>query len=210
MLWLESLPTAFAASFSPTSLVIVAWLLSLSRPLRLSVVFLASAATVVLVVGFAFVAVLASTGLDQKSRHPTVPPAVDLGLGLLAILFAVVLRRRRPRPPKAHHYEPKVITVILLGLALGSPSPLYLLSLHSVSQEHHPYAIRALQVIILAAIVLLMVEIPILTYRFAPERTSDALARTNAWLSRHGKMIGVVATAGIGVYFTVKGIVGLV
>lgn len=209
MLWWESLPTAFAAAFSPTSLVIVAWLLSRDRPMRLALAFLAAAAALALAVGFAFVAVLADTGFDDEKHHPTVPPAVNLGLGVLAILVAVVLARRKPRPPRIHQYEPKLLTVILLGLALGTPSPLYLLSLHSVSQEQHPFAIRALQVVVLVAIILLMTEIPIMTYRFAPERTGDALKRTNSWLARHGKIIGVAASAGVGVYFTVKGIVGL-
>lgn len=209
MLWWESLPPAFAASFSPTSLVIVAWLLSRSRPLKLSLAFLAAAAAVALTVGFVFVAVLGSSGLDNKNKHPTVPPALDLVLGLAALLFAVVVARRKPRPPKEHQYEPRLVTVILLGLALGSPSPLYLLSLHSVSQEQHSYALLALQVVVLAAIVLLMAEIPIVTYKFAPQRTGDALASANAWLARHGKLIAVAATAAVGVYFVIKGIVGL-
>lgn len=209
MLW-QALPTALAASFSPTTLVTVAWLLSRDRPRKLAFAFLASAAAVTVAVGFIVVAVLAGSGLDDKTQHPTIPPALDLGLGLLTVAFAVALARRQPREGKPHRFQPRVLTAVILGVALGSPSPMYILALHTLSQGHASTLARSLEVLLVAAIVLLMAEIPIATYMFAPERTAAALAAANAWLSRNGKTVAVLAAAVVGCYFTVKGIVGLV
>jgi hypothetical protein len=208
MLW-EAVPTALAAAFAPATLVTVAWFLSRDRPLRLSLAFLAAAASVTVAVGIVMVALLAGTGLDDKPQHPAAPPALDLGLGLLALVAAAVLARRSPHEAKPHHRDPRVITAVLLGVALGSPSPLYVLSLHSLSQAKSSTATLVLEVLVLAAIVLLMAEIPIATYLFAPERTAAALSAANAWLARNGQRIAVVAAAVVGFYFTVKGIVGL-
>jgi hypothetical protein len=213
MFW-EALPTALVASFSPTTLLTVAWLLSRARARRLAFAFLAAAAAETLAVGFLVVGVLAGTGLDDSTQHSSAPPALDLGLGLATMAFAGLLawhpRAEKPHVEKPHRREPKVITAVILGLALGTPSPMYILALHSVSQGHVGAATRGVQVVLLAAIVLLFAEIPIATYLFAPERTSTGLRNANDWLSRNGRLVLVVGAAVVGFYFTVKGIVGLV
>lgn len=213
MFW-EALPTALVASFSPTTLVTVAYLLSRDRGRRLAFAFLAAAASVTLAVGFVVVGVLAGTGLDDSTQHPAAPPVLDLGLGLLTVGFAVLLARHpraeKPHVEKPRKREPRMITAVVLGLALGTPSPMYILALHSVSQGSAGAVLRGFEVVILAAIVLLMAEIPIATYVFEPERTAAGLRNANAWLSRNGRRVLVIGAAVVGVYFTVKGIVGLV
>jgi hypothetical protein len=213
MFW-EALPTALVASFSPTTLVTVAWLLSRQRARRLAFAFLAAAATVTLAVGFLVVGLLAGTGLDDSTQHPAAPPALDLGLGLVTVGFAALLARHpraeKPHVEKPHRHEPKVLTAVILGLALGTPSPMYILALHTVSQGGVGAVVRGIEVVVLAAIVLLFAEIPIATYLFAPERTAAGLRDANAWLSRNGRLVLVLGAAVVGCYFTVKGIVGLV
>lgn len=211
MLW-EAIPTAFVAAFSPTTLVTVAWLLSHERGRRLGVAFLIAAAIVTVGVGFVVVGVLAGSGLDDSSQHPAAPPALDLGLGLLTLVFAVFVARRPKKPPKPRkeRRQPRTVTAFVLGLALGTPSPMYILALHSVSQGSVGPVVRSLEVLLVAAIVLLMAEVPVATYCFAPERTAAGLQAANDWLSRNGRSIGVIAAAVIGVYFSIKGIVGLV
>ncbi|MEY9910630.1 hypothetical protein ABIA35_006874 [Catenulispora sp. MAP12-49] len=205
----DAIPPALAAAFSPTTLLIVAGLLSRARPLKLAFTFLAAAGTVTAAVGFAVVGALDATGLDDKRLHPTAPPTLDLALGGAALLFAVFVARRSPHKVKVRRGDTRLTTAMVLGLAMGSPSPLYLLSLHTVAQSDMATAAKYLVVIPLAAIVMLMAEIPIITYLVAPETTAARLAAANAWLARHGQEILVIASTVVGCYFVVKGIVGL-
>lgn len=212
MLW-EAVPTALAASFSPTTLVIVAGLLARERARLLSLTFLAAAASLTLLIGFLVVTVLAGTEFDDRQRHPTAPPVLDIVLGAAAVALAVVIWRRTPRAKskdkKPSLREPRLTTALVLGLVVGTPSPMYLLALHSISQGKPAAGVRALSVILIAAVVLLAAEVPILTYLIAPERTHSALRAANIWLARNGRVIAAAAAGGVGCYFMIKGIVGL-
>jgi hypothetical protein len=219
MLW-EALPTALVAAFSPTTLVIVAGLLARDRPLQLSLSFLAAAAGVTLLVGFLIVTVLADTKIDDSRKHPTGPPALDIGLGVAAIGLAVFIGVRKPREkqnkPRFRRTRKKrsgarapLVTAVVLGIAMGSPSPLYLLSLHSISQGQRGAGARSVDVVVLAAVVLLMAELPIVAYLLWPERTSADLHRANSWFARNGRVLAAAAAGAVGFYFVVKGVVRL-
>lgn len=210
MLW-EAIPTALAAAFSPSTLLIVAGLLGMARPVRNAMVFLITAAAVTLTVGFVVVGVLKGTSVDDSSKHPTVPPAIDLAVGLVILAFGAFVARRPPRAPKQkpEAREMRLLVVVGLGLLLGSPSPLYLASLHSVAKGNPSGAAVVFDVFLLAAIVLLMAELPILYYLVAPERAAEALRRANGWLARNGRRLGLSAAAIVGTYFVISGIVGL-
>ncbi|GAA1986672.1 GAP family protein [Catenulispora subtropica] len=210
MLW-EAIPSALAAAFSPSTLLIVAGLLGMAHPVRNAVVFLVTAATVTLAVGFVVVEVLKGTHIDDSGKHPTVPPAIDLGIGLVILAFGLIVARRPPQAPKKKPEERdmRLLVVVGLGLWLGSPSPLYLASLHSVAKGGPGGAAAVLYVILLAVIVLLMAEVPIAYYLFHPERAAAGLRKANAWLARYGRTIGLSAAAIVGTYFVVSGIVGL-
>lgn len=210
MLW-EAIPSALAAAFSPSTLLIVAGLLGLAHPMRNALVFLITAATVTLTVGFVVVEVLKGTSVDDSSEHPTVPPAIDLVIGLVILAFGVYVARRPRRAPKQkpEQREMSLLVVVGLGLVLGSPSPMYLAALHSVAKGNPSGAAVVVDVVLLAAIVLLMAELPILYYLIAPERAAAALKVANEWLARHGRTIGLSAAGIVGTYFVISGIVGL-
>ena len=210
MLW-EAIPSALAAAFSPSTLLIVAGLLGMPRPMRKATVFLITAAAVTLTVGFLVVGVLKGTSVDNSSKHPTAPPALDLIIGLVILAFGVFVARRPPRAKKEkpEQRDMRLLVVVGLGLLLGSPSPLYLASLHSVAKGNPSWAAVVVDVIVLAAIVLLMAELPIVYYLIAPERAAAALKKANEWLARNGRVIGLSAAGIVGTYFVISGIVGL-
>jgi hypothetical protein len=104
----------------------------------------------------------------------------------------------------------RLLVVVGLGLLLGTPSPLYLASLHSVAKGNPSGAAAVFDVILLAAIVLLMAELPIVYYLISPERAAAALKRANEWLARHGRVIGLSAAGIVGAYFVISGIAQLV
>jgi hypothetical protein len=104
----------------------------------------------------------------------------------------------------------RLLVVVGLGLLLGSPSPMYLASLHTLAKGNPSGAAMVFSVILLAAIVLSMAELPIVYYLIAPERAAAALHKAIAWLARNGRAIGLGAALIVGVYFVISGIVGLV
>lgn len=226
MLW-EAVLAALVAGFAPWTLLIVATLLSRDRPMRHALVFLATAAVITLLVGFLVVEALGNTDLENQRRHHSVSPGIDLGLGLVILVFVPYFARRTPQPRtkprrqsrfhrassderKWWERETGLLAVVALGAFVGSPSPLYLASLHSVTKSRPGGAVGALEVLLLAAVVLFMAEIPIILFALAPQRTADLLHSANAWLAVHGRTVVVVVLTGAGVYFTIIGIVHLV
>jgi hypothetical protein len=210
MLW-EAIPTALVAAFAPSTLLIVAGLLNLKRPVRNASVFLASAAVVTLAVGFAAVELLSGTSIDNSHKHPTAPPVLDLVVGLAILVAAAFVARRPPHEPKekAEPRDMRLLVIVGLGLFVGTPSPLYLASLHSIAKGNPSGAAAVVDVLVIAAIVLFMAELPLVLYLFAPQRTAAILKASNAWLARNGRVIALSAAGIVGCYFVVSGIVHL-
>lgn len=211
MLW-EAIPTALTAAFSPATLLIVTGLLGLKRPLVHAAVFLVSAAVVTVSIGLLVVLGLQGLGLDNGHKHPTVPPTLDLVLGLAILGYAAYAARRPRHAPKEkpEQRDMRLLVVVGLGLFTGSPSPLYLASLHSIAKGHPGTVAAVLSVLLIAAIVLLMAELPIAFYLLMPERTVAILRSVNGWLARHGRTFALTAAVVVGVYFVVNGIVRLI
>jgi Sap-like sulfolipid-1-addressing protein len=210
MLW-EAVPTALVAAFSPWTLLIVAGLLSTQRPVHRALLFLTAAAVTVLAIGFTVVLVLGASGLDDARKHRTVPPALDVALGLLVLAGALFFARRPPRDAKqAHRREAGLLAVIALGMVAGSPSPLYLTSLHSIAKGDPSTLTATVDILVIAVLVLLLAEVPIVMFLIAPQRCTAILDASNAWLGRHGQVIVVTAASVVGCYFVVKGVVRLV
>lgn len=210
MLW-EAIPTALTAAFAPATLLIVTGLLGLKRPILHATVFLVSAAVVTVGVGLLVVLGLQGLGYDNSHKHPTVPPALDLALGLAILAYAGYVARRphRPRKEKPEQRDMRLLVVVGLGLFTGSPSPLYLASLHSIAKGHPSTAASVGYVLLIAAIVLLMAELPLVLYLTEPRRTIAILKAVNAWLARNGRTFALAAAFVVGTYFVVNGIVRL-
>jgi hypothetical protein len=211
VLW-EAIPSALAASFSPTTLLMVTGLLALSRPILHATVFLGSAAVVTVGVGLLVVFGLQGLGLDGTREHPTAPPVLDLVLGLLILASAAYVARRPRHAPKQkpEARDMRLLVVVGLGLFTGSPSPLYLASLHSLAKGHPGPAASVVYVLLLAAIVQLMAELPLVLYLAQPDRAVAALNTMNAWLARHGRTVALTAAVVVGTYFVINGIVRLI
>ncbi|MFD2415791.1 GAP family protein [Amycolatopsis pigmentata] len=206
----EAVPAAFGAAIYPPALLFIAFLLANPRPRRRALIFLAGAVLITLSVGFLVVFLLEDSGIESP-KHRTVPPWIDLALGILALAFAVVVYLRPPRGPKAakRRRELGLVGLLAIGIAMYSPSPLYLASLHSIAKAHAGVPVVVLSVILVAAIYMLMIEIPIIAHAIWPDATIRAVTVVNAWLSRHGRTIVIVVAACFGTYFVISGIVHL-
>lgn len=233
MLW-EAVPTAIVAGFTPTTMLVVAGVLSQRRPMRNALVLLAAAAIVTLLIGILVVEALGAGDVDDRHRHHSVSPAIDLGLGLAILVLVPYLvhrttvrpgttrgsggserlrklrtRLRSHKPQSRQRDKAGLVAVIGLGLFVGSPSPLYLASLHSISKGRPDAVVGVLDVLLLAVLVLLMAWVPTVLFALAPERATAFLGAANAWLARHGRVLVLIAVTGIGCYFTINGLVHL-
>lgn len=58
-------------------------------------------------------------------------------------------------------------------------------------------------------VMLVLIEVPLLCFAFAPDWTPGALEQAKEWLSRHGLKLAVRGLATIGVLLVIKGVIGL-
>jgi hypothetical protein len=206
----QAVPPALAAAIYPQALLFVAFVLGHPHPRQRALVFLAGAAVVTLGVGFAVVLLLQHTGVEGP-RHPTVAPWIDLALGVVLLLVAVVVRFRPPRRAKKRerHRELGVLGLFAIGLVMYSPSPFYLASLHAIAKGHAGAAATVVGVVLVAVLFMLMAEVPIAAHALWPEATIRTVRGVNTWLSRHGRTLISVAAAAIGGYLVVSAVVHL-
>jgi Sap-like sulfolipid-1-addressing protein len=206
----EAVPAAFGAAISPPALLFIAFLLVHPRPRKRALIFLAGAVVITLGFGSASVLALRASGVESP-HHRTVPPWIDLSIGILLVAFAVVVYLRPPRGPKAarQRRELGVLGLLGIGLFMYSPSPLYLASLHAIAKARASLLITLLSVVLVGVIYMLMVEIPIVTHALWPDTTIRCLTAVNAWLARYGRTIIIVVAAGFGVYLSTSAIARL-
>ena len=206
----EAVPAALGAAISPTALLFIAFLLTNQQPRRRASIFLTGAVLITLGVGFLVVLALQGTGIEGP-RHRTVPPWIDLGLGIVLVVFALIIhfRPRATKTPRQRR-ELGLIGLLGLGMAMYTPSPLYLSSLHAVAKGHAGLLVTVLSVVLVAALYMLVIEIPIIAHAIWPDGTVRVVTAVNAWLARHGRTIIVLVAGCFGVYLIISGIAHLV
>jgi hypothetical protein len=207
----EAIPASLAAALYPPALLFVAYLLANPHPRRRALVFLTGAVIATLGTGFAFVFVLQGTGIERGPHHRTVPPWIDLGIGVLLLATATYLWFRPPRGPKAakERRELGLIGLLAIGLVMYSPSPLYLAALHAIAKAHDSVLVTILSVLLVAALYMLIIEIPVVAHTIWPEATLRTVTVVNTWFARHGRTIIVLASGAFGLYLVIHAIVAL-
>jgi hypothetical protein len=158
------------------------------------------------------------------SRHITPGAAVSVALGALLLGLAVRLHRRRPDAAArvaAAGQEQKTASKIerylesrRLAFALGIvlyvlPSPIYIGAVKAIADADLSTADELGTLVATVAVMLWMVELPMLMLLLFPAHATDTLERINRWFARHGRTLAIFAAAGVGVYLIVKGTVHL-
>jgi hypothetical protein len=208
----EAVPAALGAALYPPGLLFVAFLLVNPQPRKRALVFLAGAVIATLGFGFALVFILQGSGVERGSHHRTVPPWVDLGVGILLLASAIYAWFRPPKGPKAakQRRELGLIGLLAIGLVMYTPSPLYVAALHSIAKADDGVLTTILSVVLVAAIYMLIIEIPVVAHAIWPEATIRVVTVVNAWIGRHGRTIVVLAAGAFGVYLVIHAVVQLI
>lgn len=225
---------ALTATLNPSLLAAVTVMLLLPSPKRLMLGYLIGAYATSITAGLLIVSALHGSGVERTSRH-TVGPVEDIALGVLALTIAQLLRSGRDRPLRDRRRErkdaklaakreagkpteslslrmlgrgdPKVTFAV--GLALSFPGVSYIAALDRIHGLGTGTAATVLLVVAFCLIQLVLLELPLLGYAFAPERTRETVTRFRAWMGRSGRTAAVIGIGAIGVLLIIRGVVTL-
>jgi hypothetical protein len=217
------------AMFTPTLLAAVTVMMLLPNPKRLMLGYLLGAYLMSITAGLLIVFSLHGSAGVSTARH-TLGPVADIVIGLVALLVAYVLggerdgplqrqRRRRQetraRQPAKESWPERMLgrgsarVTFAVGVALTLPGVSYLTALDRMAKLDASTAETVLLVVAFCLIQQLLLEVPLLGYAFAPEKTQDRVTRFRAWLGRNGRRAGVYLAATIGALLVVRGVITL-
>ncbi|HET9163934.1 MAG TPA: GAP family protein [Solirubrobacterales bacterium] len=220
---------AFLAALYPTLLAATTVMLLLPHPKRLLLGYLCGAAMTSVTLGLLIVFALRHAGLT-KTTQVTLGPGEDIVLGCLALVIALVLRSGRDRRLVERRRERKAAkgkdkagpprwqqalrrgsarTTFVVGALLTLPGATYITALYRISDENLPDPLTVLVVVAFNAIMLMLLEVPLLAYTFAPEWTPKAIERFKARLRERGRTWGVHTAAALGVLMIARGAIAL-
>jgi hypothetical protein len=224
-IFLLSLVSAANASL----LAAVTVMLFLPSPKRLLLGYLAGALLASLATGFVIVFVVHDSSATSSAEN-AISPAIDVVLGLIALLIAYVLqgdhdqrlkerRQQKKRDEGKEEVEkgPSKVEQLLgrgsarvtfaLGVVLTLPGVSYLAALHDLQELGYGTVGEVLVILGFNVMLLILLEIPLVGYFVAPERTVVEVQRFRAWLSRSGRRMAIYGAAGIGAFLVVRGMI---
>ena len=221
---------SLVAMLNPTLLAAVTVMLFLPNPKRLMLGYLLGAYTTSITLGLVIVFSLHSSSSVSTSKH-TLSPAEDLVVGVLALVIALVLatgrdaplkqrreRRREAKEKAGKATEPwsqrmlgkgSARVTFAVGAVLSFPGVSYLDALDHIVKLNPGTAPTALLVVYFCLMQQILLEVPLLGYMFAPERTQDAVTRFKDWLGRNGRRAGMIGLAAVGILLVGRGLVTL-
>jgi thiol:disulfide interchange protein len=219
--------------FWPTLILIVVLALRISHPVKILVWFLLGGLLTTVTVGIAVVFALQGASFMSGSK-PTVDPAVDITIGLLSLIGSFVLLRKGDRAGKssqtsaaaeaatAKGSKPKKTPLTQRAVESGAPVAFVsgillnivpgtfpIVALKDIAQLDASDAAKVATIVVFYVIMFAFIEVPIVAYLIAPERTTVAVNAFNAWLGRNGRRVAAYVLAGVGLYLTIRGIIQL-
>jgi hypothetical protein len=221
-----ALPYAFLAAANPTLLAATTVMLLLEHPRRLLLGYLLGALMTSVTLGL--VIVFALDGSAKTAQH-TLSPAYDLVLGalLIAISFGISrsgqtaraerrASRRRAKQDKGPPRWQRTLssgstwTTFVVGALLTLPGASYLIGLHKISEQDASTAGVVAMVLLFNLIMLALLEIPLVGFTVAPERTREAIDRFKAWFARNARRLASRLALVIGALLILRGLVYIV
>jgi high-affinity Fe2+/Pb2+ permease len=215
---------SLVAAANATLLAAVTVMLFLPSPKRLLIGYLLGGLLVSLTIGFVIVFAVHQSDATSTSQN-SVSPAMDIALGLILLVVAYVLRsermeQRRERKKKEKEGVEKgpsrvervlgrgsARITFLVGVVLTLPGVAYLAALHELDDLNYGTVSTILVILGFNAMLLILLEIPLIGYVFAPERTVVAVQNFRAWLSRNGLKAGIYVAAGLGALLITRGVI---
>ena len=219
---------SLTASLNPTLVTATTAMLLLDKPAKLMLGYLLGAYMTSITLGLVIVFSLSNSSTTNTTEN-TLSPAIDIGLGALALAVSFVLytgrheriqERRRERkaakpdkgPPRWQQELSKGSprTTFVVGALLTLPGASYLAGLDQIHKLKYSTPVTVLLVIGFNLVMLWLLEVPLASFLVAPEWTPRAIERAKRWVSRHAHVFAVRGFAALGALLIIKGIIGLV
>jgi hypothetical protein len=220
---------ALTAALNPTLLGATTVMLLLDHPKRLLLGYLLGALMTSVTLGLVIVFTL--DGSASTAQH-TLSPAMDLALGAILLVVAWMIRpSRQPReggwlaerrrskkegkedkgPPRWQRTlsQGSARTTFVVGALLTLPGASYLIGLHKIADANPSTLGAVAAVLAFNAIMLALLELPLIGYVFAPDWTPRAVDRFKGWFSRNARRLAFRAALVIGLLLIAKGLIYL-
>lgn len=224
-MWVTLMVMAIMVSVEPVRIGFTVMMLSRPRPVLQLFAFLCGGFAMGLGVGLVVLFILQRRLITATNL--TVPK-VQIAIGLLAILIAAVLAmnisarlfRRRPRggagavpteSARARHLPrgTSLWVAAVLGTGIALPSVDYMAALAVILASGAGAATQAGALLLFNVVAFALVEIPLVAYLVAPEKTRALLAALNDWIRSRRRREVAALLAAIGCVMLAVGIAGL-
>lgn len=210
---------ALLAAFYPPAMLIAATYLVSARPGKMVLLYLAGGLLMVTIIGTIALIAIRAGGLSHVGQQPT-RYGLRLGLGIVALVAAVLIIRRKPRPADPDGQkkpglvaklsaEPRPRTAFVVGILVFGPSVSFIAAVQVVATAKASLAATVGAMAMVIVLTVAFAWLPLIAYLFAPDATVRRLAAFTAWLRRNRQAVLAGAVGAIGVVLTVQGIVGL-
>jgi Sap, sulfolipid-1-addressing protein len=93
---------------------------------------------------------------------------------------------------------------------LSFPGASFLAAMDHIHKLNAGTAASVLLILYFCLMQQIILELPLLGYVFAPDRTKDRVDRFKAWMARRGRTAAVIGAALIGLWLVISGVVALV
>lgn len=218
------------AMVNPTLLAAVTVLMLLPDTKKLMFGYLLGAYLTSITVGLLIVFALGDSGAVSTTQH-SLSPLEDIVIGLLLLLVAYVLgggrteplreRRRRRKEEKEASGKAKepwpqrmlgrgsARITFAVGVVLSFPGVSYLTALDRIAKLNAPDIATAGLVIAFCLIQQLLLEVPLLGFAIAPERTQRAVVSFRSWLGRNGQRAATRVALVLGALLVLRGLIEL-
>jgi hypothetical protein len=223
---LDLLPLALGSAIYPTLLAMVVLILGRPNPRRILAAYLVGGMLMSLTVGGLVIASL-NAGNVVGGSDKTVSPAVDIAVGLIALLLFWVLltdrdagmRERRARKKEEKTPDGKdpwserilgrnsIVLTFVVGMALNLPGALYFVALKDIAASDQSTGSDIAQLVVYNVIMFQWAEIPLIGYSIAPERTQAFVGRVNDWLGEHARQVAMALCAVAAAFLIVRGVI---
>jgi threonine/homoserine/homoserine lactone efflux protein len=213
---LEALPFALGGMVSPTVLALAMLIMaSPDHGRRKGLAYFLGTLTFSVLFVAALHLFLHSLGMTHPSRSKQQTEAIiDIVIGALLVIWAIVRVLRGSPPAKAKHEE-RAKRQLSFAAAFGvgfvmmatnlSTLPLYALAVRVVDKSSLSMTDKLIEFAIITAIILVPAWLPVALAYIAPRQSQRVLDWLREFLVRHSRLIITVILAGFGFYLIIKG-----
>lgn len=211
-MWITLLVMALAVSLEPFRIGMSVLMLNRPRPQLQLAAFLAGGFAMGLAVGSVVLLVLEAR-LPDSTRFTL--PKVQIVIGVCALLAAAVIAVTKGRPRTPPDWLRRLLDGQSLwvagaaGFGIALPSIDYLAALAVIGAADISTTTRLTALLMFNIVAFALIEIPLVAYLLAPDRTRVTLSAFNDWLRAKGRRAVAAMIAVVGVVLLAVGFASL-